>query len=208
MSSFFCERTAEYMLVPILQRSLEAHFGSAIPIFYWKTREGNRVSSEAHKGRFIQVLAMFARRPKLTGRKNLIYGKVNSEIIQFAHSAHSIGIPTIAGFPSVASLYDLYNAPSIFWLPVDQSDVGHLDFFTDISEEDPIPTDEEGRALTTLSLEEVIENVEKNAKILSWDEAMGHIAQLRLEHYREDVHVRFGWFGGYKPVYFLISRDG
>lgn len=121
MSSFFCERTAEYALVPRLQRSLEAHFGSAIPIFYWKTREGNRVSSEVHRAQFVQVLAMFARRPKLTGRKDWLSGKINFEIFQFADAARSVGVPTIAGFPAVASLHGLYSDPPIYWLPIEKS---------------------------------------------------------------------------------------
>ena len=208
MSSFFCERTAEYALVPVLQRALEDHFGSAVPIFYWKTREGNRVSSEIHKGHFVQVLAMFARRPKLTGRKNWVSGKINFELLEFANAARSVGIPTIAGFPAVASLHGLYSDPPIFWLPVEQSNGGDLEFITNIARSRPIPTDEEGRAIPILSIEEVIEELEENAKVLSWDDAMSHISELRLEHYREDSHFGFGWFGGYKPVYFLMPHDG
>lgn len=208
MSSFFCERTAEYALVPVLQRALEAHFGSAVPIFYWKTREGNRESSEVHKGHFVKVIAMFARRPKLTGRKNWVSGKINFELFQFADAARSIGIPTIAGFPAVTSLYDLYSNPPIFWLSVEQSNAGDLEFTTNIAQSRPVLIDEEGRTITTLSIQEVIEEVKESAEVLSWNDAMSHISELRLEHYREDSHFRFGWFGGYKPVYFLISHDG
>src|SRR5689334_17537250 len=100
VSSFFCERTAEYALVPILQRSLEAHFGFAVPIFYWKTREGNRTSAEIHKECSVQILAMFARRPKVTQKRNWVTGKINAELFQFADAASSVGIPTIAGFPA------------------------------------------------------------------------------------------------------------
>lgn len=207
MSSFFCERTAEYALVPVLQRSLEEHFGSALPIFYWKTREGNRTSSEVHKERFVQVLAMFARRPKLTSRKNLVSGKINFELFQFADAAGSVGIPTIAGFPAVAAIHSLYNDPSILWLPVEQSNAGDLEFVVDISRR-PRPMDEQGHRLQTLTLEEVIEKVEKNAKVFSWNEAMSHISELRREHYRDGSYFGLGWFGGYKPVYFLISSDG
>lgn len=207
MSSFFCERTAEYALVPVLQRALEGRFGAAVPIFYWKTREGNRVSSGIHKETFVKVLAMFARRPKLTGRKNWVSGKINSEILEFANAARSVGIPTIAGFPAVASIPSLYSNPRIIWLPIEQPNGGDLEFFTNIAQSRPIPTDEEGRAIGTLSIEEVIEQVEKNAAALSWDDAMSRISELRLEHYREDGHFWFGWFGGYKPVYFLMPHE-
>lgn len=208
MSSFFCERTAEYALVPVLQRALADHFGSAVPIFYWKTREGNSVSLKVHNGHFVKILAMFARRPKLTGRKNWVSGKINFELLQFADAARSVGIPTIAGFPAVASLHGLYSDPPIFWLPVDQSDAGNLEFTTNIARSRPIPIDEEGRAIPTLSIEEVIIEVEEGAEVFSWDDAMSHISELRLEHYRGDSYFGFGWFGGYKPVYFLMSHDG
>lgn len=208
MSSFFCERTAEYALVPVLQRALEDYFGSAVPIFYWKTREGNRVSSEVHKGQSVKVLAMFARRPKLTCKKNWVSGKVNFELIQFADAARSVGIPTIAGFPAVGSLHDLYSDPPIFWLPVEQSNAGELEFISNIARSRPILTDEEGRPIRTLSIEDVIAEVEENAEVLSWDDAMGHISELRQEHYREESYFAFGWFGGYKPVYFLMLHDG
>ncbi|WP_288381936.1 hypothetical protein [uncultured Massilia sp.] len=207
MSSFFCERTAEYALVPVLQRALEKHFGSAVPIFYWKTREGNRISSEVHKTDNVRVLAMFARRPKLTGVKNLVAGKINHELFEFADAARSVGIPTIAGFPVVSTLHDLYRNPAILWLPVNHTGMDELVFTADSAAPDPIPTDEDGGLVQILSLESVIEEVAEKAKVLSWDEAMDHISELRLEHYR-DGYFGFGWFGGYKPVYFLMLRPG
>ncbi len=207
MSSFFCERTAEYMLVPLLQRVLEIRFGSAIPIFYWKTREGNRVSLDIHEGCSVRVLAMFARRPKVTGKTNLVAGKINFELIQFAQAARSVGIPAIVGFPAVTSLQGLYSAPPIFWLPLDLPSKGDFDFITDLSEECPLPLDIEGHPIQALSLKQVVEDVEKNAKIFSWGDAMEHISQLRLEHYLENSYFGFGWFGGYKPVYFLMPHN-
>lgn len=71
MSSFFGERTAEYAIVPVLQRALKSRFGSALPLFYWKTREGNRTSSEIHGKCFVKVVAMFARRPKIAAQENV-----------------------------------------------------------------------------------------------------------------------------------------
>lgn len=207
MSSFFCERTAEYALVPLLQSSLEAHFGSAIPIFYWKTREGNRVSSEIHQERSVQMLAMFARRPKVTGRRNWVAGRINSELVQYAHAARAVGISTIAGFPAVDSIHGLYRDPPVFWLPVGLSDESDLDFLTDISQRRPTLFGYDGHPVETLSINDVIEDVENNAAVLAWDDAMQHISQLRLEHYRAGSYFRLSWFSGYKPVYFLISRD-
>lgn len=204
MASFFCERTVEYALVPILQRFLETHFGSAIPIFFWKTREGNRVSSDIHKNRHVRVLAMFARRPKLTGERRWLAGNVNTELLQFSRAARTVGIPTIAGFPAIDSVFGLYSNPPIFWFCLGGFKGDGLAFLTDISEPRPRPICEDGSPLETLSLERIVEVVEESAAVLPWDDAMEHISELRLQHYRHDF-FRFGWQGGYKPVYFLIS---
>lgn len=207
MSSFFCERTAEYALVPILQRALKDHFGAAIPIFFWKTREGNRTSSEIHKSQYFQVLAMFARRPKVTNRSGLISGKINFELFQFAEAASALGIPTIAGFPAVATLNSLYRDPPIFWFDVNKSEIGQLDFFTDTTTSTPLPIYVEGDPIRCLHIEEIFKMVTEKAGTYSWSEAMEHISTLRSERFRGDGFFGFGWFGGYKPVYFLISRD-
>ncbi|WP_321793270.1 hypothetical protein [Burkholderia pyrrocinia] len=203
MVSFFCERTAEYALVPIVQRNLETRFGAAVPIFYWKTREGNRVSSEIHKNRKVRVLAMFARRPKLVDESRWLAGNVNVELMQFAHAAQAVGIPTIAGFPAVNSMFALYSNPRIFWFYLEASREDGFGFFVDISVTQPRPIDEDGTPLETLSAERIFEIVERRSDVLSWDEAMTHISELRLQHYRPDF-LGFGWQQGYKPVYFLM----
>lgn len=106
----------------------------------------------------------------------------------------------------MASLHGLYDDPPIPWLPIEQSDEGELVFVTDLARPDPIPTDEGGRTIRTLSLDDVVREVAKTAEVLSWDDAMAHISELRLEHFR-DGFFGFGWFGGYKPVYFLMAHD-
>jgi phospholipase C len=48
------------------------------------------------------------RRPKIAAQENCIWGKINSELFKFAEAARAVGIPCIAAFPAVATLYDLY----------------------------------------------------------------------------------------------------
>lgn len=207
MSSFFCERTAEYALVSVLQRSLASRFGSAIPIFYWKTREGNRVSSDLHKGCAVRILAMFARRPKIIGVNNFVAGKINHELAQFARAARSVGIFTVAGFPAVMSILHLYDDPPIFWLPINSIGAGDIHFFTDLSHSHPEPVDIEGHHVRTMTLGQIQCAIEERSIVMPWDEAMQRIAELRLECCRGSSFFWFGGIGGYKPVYFLMPCD-
>lgn len=207
MPSFFCERTAEYALVSLLQRSLQSHFGSCVPIFYWKTREGNKVSEALHEGRLIKVLAMFARRPKTTDRKEVRGGKINQEVAEFAAIARVAGIPVIAGFPAVEFTLDLYSDPTIFWLPLDASRDAELRFTVDLSKPRLALIEDGGQPMRTMSLSEVARDIEKNAKVFQWDEAMQCIAELRQSHGGPEAYSPFAWFGGYKPVYFLMPQD-
>lgn len=150
---------------------------------------------------------MFARRPKVVGKKNLIVGKINSELIQFAQAARSVGIPTIGGFPAVESLYELYCDPAIFWFPVvDLPNDGDFHFFVDLSRHPPSPIDIDDHFVQTMSLSQVIQDVKENSEVMPWNDAMQRISQLRLEHYRDDSYFRFNWFGGYKPVYFILPH--
>jgi len=203
MISFFSERTAEYALVPKLQKQLEIAYGAAYPIYYWKTREGNSVSSRIHGGNSVKVLAMFARRPKSYGEGSLVFGKINARLAEFANAARSLGIPTIAGFPAVDSIGGLYTNPTIFWLPIEMSDGDDCHFQVDLSVTDPVPINSDGSVIQTLTFDEIIRIVERQSLIHSWDIAMKHISMLRAERFQPDWHW-FSWFSGYKPVYFLI----
>jgi hypothetical protein len=208
LSSFFCERTAEYALVPLLQRSLELSFGAAIPIFYWRSREGNQLSSSVHRGHEIRVLAMFSRRPKATHRRKLIGGNINSELFEFSQAARAHGIVSIAGFPAVESIYNLYSNPSIYWLPLDSTRDSDFEFTVDLLEPIPKPIGSDGIELQTLSLPFIIEQVRDCSRLLAWDDAMEFISELRSKCFRKTPLSIFAGFGGYKPVYFLMSRNG
>jgi hypothetical protein len=147
---------------------------------------------------------MFARRPKASDRKDLIEGKINSELVGFANASRRIGIPSIAGYPASRSLPDLYSNPSLIWFDLSQFRQRDTIFAVDFSQEPLTPRLAGGRALQTLTLTQISEDICKNARTFTWDEAMEHCAALRLEESQNDYRFGFGWLGGYKPVYFLM----
>lgn len=203
-SSFFNERTAEYFLTPLMQRSLEAHFGSAIPMFFWKNREGNRTSLMIHEGRRVRVLAMFARRPKVGVNSDQVTGRIGHELWKFARHANRAGLMTIAAMPVVGSIFELYEPDErVLWLPLDQRE--NANPFT-VDKSTPVgPITLSGHVLKTLTMEELVRNVHAKCGVLQWSEAMNLMADLREAG--AGPRSFFGLIGGYKPVYFLIPAD-
>ncbi len=199
MSSFFGERTAEYALVPLLQRALVREFGWAIPMSYWRTREGNRTSAEMHKGLSVRILAMFARRPKVTPSDTILAGKVNWELFRFASFARELGVPTIAGYPAVKSVIELHSDPRVFWLHIEGLRAD--EFFIDLSSREQPLIDMYGNPVPTMSVDEIAEYIRTRAQTFKWDEAMQCIHRLRTE---PDGHYVSPWSSGYKPAYMLI----
>jgi len=203
MSSFFGERTAEYALVPLLQRALAREFGWAIPMSYWRTREGNRTSAEMHRGLSVRILAMFARRPKVTPSDTVLTGKVNWELFRFASFARQQGVPTIAGFPAVTSVMQLHSDPQVFWLHIEG--LRASEFFVDLaSNPEHALIDIDGNPVPTMSIENIAEHISAHARTFAWDEAMQCIHRLRTEH---DGRYVSPWSVGYKPVYLLVPPD-
>jgi hypothetical protein len=207
MPSFFSERTAEYALVQLLQASLRQTFSSVTPMYYWKTREGNRTSAHVHGGCVVQVLAMFARRPKVMEGQDLVRGKINGELLEFSRAARKVGIATIAGFPAVKSVFELHANPLVLWLPLDQRSAGY-EFIVDLSVPHPQPMDNEDCIVSALSSEEIVQHIQQCSQSLSWDSAMQRMGDLkRLRNGSMGFFSRFGFDSGYKPVYFLLSHD-
>ncbi|RZI80736.1 MAG: hypothetical protein EOP38_21595 [Rubrivivax sp.] len=203
MPSFFNERTAEYALVPALQAHLQAGFQFAVPIFYWKTREGNSIAERVHHDEPVKVLAMFARRPKLSDDSGVVHGKINHDLLNYAQRAGRMGIPTIAGFPAVASLFDLHLEAPLHWFFLGGLPEMDIEFMVDLQAK---PSYAQGidSGLQPIHLAEITELVKK-APAFSWQDAMARLAELRVER-SHGYPLRFNWFGSqYKPVYFLVS---
>lgn len=207
MASFLCEHTAEYMLVPRVRALLASRFLPSVPIYYWKTREGNSVSSSLHSRWAVRVLAMFARRPKIAKSEHLVAGRINQELYEFADSSRRAGIPAIAAFPAVSSLWKLYQDAPVFWLSLQtKKPPSDIEFFFDTSNNPCCSFCRGGDDISVLSDEEVVDMITREAKVFGWAEAMEAIGELRLERSRKGPFSHFFGFGGYKPVYFLLPE--
>lgn len=168
MASFLSERTVEYALVPLVQSALEQKFGRSVPLFYWKSREGNRVSSSVNDGPYFKILAMFARRPKITAREYILEGKINGELFEFSRAAMERGIPTIAGFPAISSIWKLYESLRVHWIQIEPTTEGDVVFQVRILPSSPSKLKSREFPLKTLSLDQIAETVDVLAEVYSW----------------------------------------
>lgn len=128
-------------------------------------------------------------------------------MFEFARAARDVGIYSVAGFPAVESLWDLYAEPPVFWLSLEKFCNGDCEFIVDLSDRSLKPADGENEIPKTLPEKTLVERVQNNCKMLLWDDAMQLISELRMKRYRNDFFSRFAWFSGYKPVYFLIPNQ-
>jgi hypothetical protein len=201
MTSFFSERTAEYSILPVVMSYLKRRFGAAVPMYYWASREGNTVARDAHDGRHVRMLALFARRPKSVTKRTMS-GKLNAELFEFADRAELHGVPTVAGFPVVRDLFELGEDFRIFWFPLGRSQARDVFFEVDVTRPDPAPISQSGRPIRTLELDDLGDAV-SSARVLTWKAAVAAISDARVTPRRTGGGA---FWGGslYNPVYVLV----
>lgn len=115
MSSFLSEKTVEFMLIPERKSILSSVCSSLVPITFWKSREGSGISCAVRENEQIRLLALFTRRPKLKKIDEKLTEKINHELYKFGNEAAALGIPAIAGFTVVRTIFSLYETPTSHW---------------------------------------------------------------------------------------------
>jgi hypothetical protein len=201
------ERTLEFALVPVAQAALEEYFDRAVPIYFWKSREGNRHSLAIHGDRPVRLLALFGRRPKMAAGAATIEGKLNQQLLDFAKQAHELGIASIAGFSPVTALFDLAKHPTMYWILLSQ--VKQDDGWGDVLFRS-VPTsggetliDTNGLPLPVVSTADIPLAVRDTSHVMSFATAVEAMSELRSTLSSDGGF--FPWWGSnYKPVYFLI----
>lgn len=204
MSSFASERTIEYSLVPLLKGELRRGFGSVVPLFPWMNREAGSASFAAHKGWHGRVLALFVRRPKLDS-PGVVRAQIGADLFEFATRARQLGIPTLAALPVVDSLISLAGDPQILWWTIASCEPEDLSLKIRLS--DGLVTSWLGSkaSLEPVHSEEIARCATERCELLSWAEAMMSIRSLRNMQQPLSGSARWPWWGGYRPVYFLIG---
>lgn len=197
MASFCSENTLGLILIAHLLPKLHGIGRNVIPIMYWKSREGSRSAEIPLLCKKVKILALFARRPKLTAENNVVVCRINEVLGNFADQAREFNICTIAGFPLARSLDELQlNLRDPLWFPIEpriyskdiplnlHNDFRQLRGFGDIE------------LWTPDKIGQIIEETPG----IPWEVAKECLNKLR-ETLMDGNYFPFG--NGYKPIYLL-----
>ncbi len=203
MGSFLSEHTAEFVLAPRAAEVFSSYAAAAIPIYYWASREGSRLAQASSPDALLQVVSIFARRPKVEiSVPDRITAKLNAQLFHYSVAAEAVGIPTLAGFPLVASLREFRQTCRCMWFRL------HGDSATDVE----ITMDMEGQCIEARQIRELTGPTElkaladdavQAAAILEWGDALEVLRELRWVG-RDQGYMTF--LGGYKPFHVLLLQ--
>lgn len=192
MSSFYSERTVEYILVPELCNIILKYKKNVVPIFFRQLREGTNLSSELFGNNKFRILAMFARRAKLFNPNSCLHIKINHSVIKMFKNLDAVGIPVIFGASTARSLIELSNS-EVKWISIYEAYYKNLDdIYLDLDDDE-----------FTINENEIIELIDES-KLFEFEEMCSHLEELRKN---EKMESRLPWFSRtwiYEPVYFLI----
>ena len=200
-TSYICEHTAEFTLIPVLKTILLKKYDTVTPIFPWITREGSNLSKKIHSNEKFNILGMYPRRPKIQirGEANLLI-TINDEIVESAKAGLERGIPIIAGCPLAYNFWSLGNNPKCLWIKLNEDTPKSICAETI---DDEIKIGEPKDKNTFSSDQEIIRYSTSHCRVVSLDEAIDTIKLIRRCGYNHDSSYPF--VGGYKPVYFLMK---
>lgn len=194
-TSYICEHTAEFSLVPALKAILHREYDLITPVFPWLNREGGNLSKSLHRDDSFKLLAMFARRPKLDyADSRSLCLTINGELEEFAVLAEENGIPVIAGCPIASDFWELGRAEAFIWLRLGRQTFDqYLISISDLSQ---------GYSSSLLDESGLLRLVRESASVQS---------VLGFRDFLHESRQTFstGFFGAqYKPVYFLMKSTG
>jgi len=204
MTSFYSERTAEYTLVPAFQKILNP-LGESIPIYFWKTREGNTISNTLHGDNDVYLIAFFARRPKINpNNRNIIQGKINYQLFEFSKQASKWNVPVFCGLSLTTDIFQL-SQTNFLWFHIDSILEGIEPIFN-IENNQVIPINDDAKWLSPLSESSIIDIVQRTSKKIPWSMAVERMTELYRqsddETQRHTLWFTRNWI--YKPMYFLV----
>jgi len=203
-TSFICERTAEYALVPKVIDILLVKYGVVTPIYPWISREGSNISKAVNSDKMFKIIGLYARRPKLNSiKESNISVKYSGQIIYGAHKGIELGIPMIAGCPLARNFEELSRCNKFLWSDLSRFSLDDIDL--------QILVDKSGNVSQEFSRfvidddVDILEIIERNSMVFSIDSFIDAIKEIKMTSEGYGEYFPLAFMGGYKPVYFLLS---
>jgi len=214
--SFFCERTAEYLLASRLVGLLSGRVSRVIPFYFWSTREGNTLARANLEGIICKTVAVYARRPKIEGpNQTIVSVKFNDLLFRTAHQFHLRGVPVFAGVPGVSSIWDLTQSATCYWFCLNSHGrhCGDVTMRIDLTAHSVLDTEGSSECVEgPISEDQLANRILEGNNSLDAVDVMDIISEsvkrgnnlygLELERWA------FWSAGGYKPFYLLIESTG
>ena len=205
-TSFMCEHTVEYILVPQLVKAFSERFGHAAPFFFWRTREGNRTSMACASGERGQLVSVYARRPKIKSPEgDEIHVKFNKELLKYARESNSHGVPVFAGLPIVFRPEGIVLDALCIWFRLHGVGNSPVDVEASVDRSGILLTDglDESQVKGPLSVHQIVRDACEVAWSVSWEDAAEHLRTIS-----RDAHLRSGYgiLGGYKPFHIFFRH--
>jgi len=205
-TSFMCEHTAEYILVPQLVEAFSRRFAHTAPFFFWRTREGSSTSMACASNERGQLVSVYARRPKIKSPEGSeIHVKFNRELLKYAQESNRHGVPVFAGLPLVSRVQDIMLGTKCIWFRL--HGVGNLpvDVEASVDRSGILLTDglDESQIEGPLSADQIVRDACEVAWSVSWEDAAEHLRTIS-----RDAHLRSGYgiLGGYKPFHIFFRH--
>jgi hypothetical protein len=209
-TSFLSEHSAEFILVPELIHILSDSYQCIAPFYFWAGREGSLISKGCDTGELMKVVAVYARRPKISSYgDSQITVKFNAVLSEKAFEFNRVGIPVLAGVPRVTSIMDFRLGAKCSWFEMLSDDKPiDLEGILDMENENSIKMPVNNSVRGPLSKSEINNIVIQKCKQMSWLEAIDLIRNVRAMRPRNFGYSSYiaRMFGGYKP-FFLILRQ-
>lgn len=215
--SFFSEHTAEYLIIPRLVGILRQTFHTVIPLYFWATREGNRMSVRSGPERLVRLMAVYPRRPKIEcPRADALSVRFNPELFQATCVAQQRGVPVIAGLPIANSIEKLTSDCPVAWFRLIPPEEEDCDVELRIETGKPLSTSvSHQKALEGPLDDEGIRHLSLSAcRQMSWIEAVEAMKEIRkrwqANHLRRGHVTSYYYFGTCRPSYMILlgKREG
>lgn len=203
-TSFICERSAEYILIPQVIEALRSKFRYVVPIYPWISREGGNISKLVNSSCSFKVLGLYPRRPKLLPNNEEIIVKFSEQIIYGAKASQALGIPIIAGCPLAKSFWELSECKSFLWANLAEFSIDDIDYCAVVNAHGLMKDEPEGYFFKDINrIYEIIERSDKYFNISTFIDA---IKEIKMSSGGIGYYIPMYFMGGYKPVYFLLAN--
>lgn len=201
-----CEQTASFALMTHLCSVISKVSDNITPLWFWRTREGSRLSELCDDSRKLRVIGFYPRRPKVSSvSDSQLLVKINAHVINAFKRAAACKILLLIGVPLVVSILDYrLSSPCAWYRPTnignyDKDYFFRLDLVGAVVDSDPADMPFKG----PINDHVLLDLVTSGSELRTWTEIIECMRQItRSDPFAASSFSIFG-LGHYRP-YFVV----